>query len=245
MATYVLKDSQIRLGGVVLTSDVFNISFGIKVDAKEDTVFGLGTHRNTAGLLDAEVGYQGYVQLGVGLVDETQFLKLASLDEILSVCPQDGNAGSIAYLLKAVQSEYSPGAGVGEMYAFSAKASPSGSPPVRATILENGAKTVTGNGTGRQLGAVTAVQKLWAALHVTAVSGTATPTITVKVQSDDNSGFTTPTDRITFAAKTTIGAEMPASVAGPITDDWWRMIWTVSGTTPSLTIFGAVGIAAA
>ena len=62
-----------------------------------------------------------------------------------------------------------------------------------------------------------------------------------QLQSDDNSSFTSPTDRITFTGITAIGADFQ-SVAGAITDTHWRLNYTVSGTNPSFNIHATVGI---
>lgn len=65
------------------------------------------------------------------------------------------------------------------------------------------------NGSGLDGGAATA-NGLVAYLHVFAFSGTS---VTVKIQMDDNSGFTTATDLITFTAATGITAERKATAA--------------------------------
>ena len=105
----------------------------------------------------------------------------------------------------------------------------------------DGSITATGNSTGANLGAVGATEKCYVAIHCTSVSGTSTPTITFKLQSDDNSSFTSPTDRITFTGITAIGADFQ-SVAGAITDTHWRLNYTVSGTNPNFSIHATVGI---
>ena len=102
--------------------------------------------------------------------------------------------------------------------------------------------TATGNGTSQQLGAVTSAQKVYAAIHIWSISGTSTPTITVKIQSDDNSSFTSATDRITFTAATAIGSQYKAT-AGAITDTYWRANYTITGTNPIFAIAISCGIA--
>ena len=67
-------------------------------------------------------------------------------------------------------------------------------------------------------------------------------TLNMSVQSDDNSGFTTATTRLTFTAATTRSGEYK-SAAGPITDTYWRLSYSVSGTTPSVAFAVAIGIA--
>ena len=112
----------------------------------------------------------------------------------------------------------------------------------RGTLTSLATVTATGNGTGFQIGAVATGLRLCAAVHFLTAGGT-TPSITVVIESDDNSGFTTPTTRITFNAQTAKGGQF-SSVLGPITDDWWRARWTVSGTTPSFQTRVCLGICA-
>jgi hypothetical protein len=111
---------------------------------------------------------------------------------------------------------------------------------IRGTVDTASTIAATGSSTGAQLGAVSATQRVWAVVHFLTAGGT-TPSITVKVQSDNNSGFTSPTDRITFTAATTKGGQFGSAV-GAITDDYWRATWTVSGTNPSFQTRIIIGI---
>jgi hypothetical protein len=116
-------------------------------------------------------------------------------------------------------------------------------PLARGVVLNppGTALTITGNGTAVQHVAVTtAAQYLYASLHVLSVSGTATPTLTVKVQSD-TVGFPSPTDRITFTAATAQSSQI-SRVAGINTDDYYRISYTISGTNPSFLALVAVGV---
>jgi hypothetical protein len=104
------------------------------------------------------------------------------------------------------------------------------------------ARTATGNGTGVQIvGGVPAGQYLYAAIHVLSVSGTSTPTLTVKIQSDNGSGFPSATDIATFTAATARTGEV-VRAAGAITDDWFRVSYTISGTTPSFLFLVTLGV---
>jgi hypothetical protein len=102
-------------------------------------------------------------------------------------------------------------------------------------------RTASGTGTSVQLGAVAAGQHMYCNLHVVSIAGTSTPTLTVNIGSDNATGFPSSTARGAFAAKTAIGGES-LRIAGPITDDWWRVTWTVSGTSPSFLFLVSMGI---
>jgi hypothetical protein len=140
-----------------------------------------------------------------------------------------------------VEAEYEgPSGAVGEMAAFRAAArSGDGAGLIGGTVIHNQTRTTSGNGTGFQLGAVGATQRVHGALHVLSAAGT-TPSLTVVVQSD-TSGFPSPTTQLSFAAKTAIGSEF-LSAAGPITDDFWRANFTISGTSPSFLFALILGI---
>lgn len=83
--------------------------------------------------------------------------------------------------------------------------------------------------TGQQIvGGVPDGKRMYAALHVTAAAGT---DLAVKIQSDDNSGFTTATDRITFSTVSAAGWQF-GSVAGPLTGEtYWRTVVTIASST--------------
>ena len=107
----------------------------------------------------------------------------------------------------------------------------------RGIIEFNSSATSSSTTTGSQLGAVSAAQRIVANLHVTTAVGSA---LDVIVQSDDNSGFTSPTNRITFSQATGITSQH-LSLAGAVTDDYWRLSYTIAGG--SFTFAVALGIA--
>ncbi len=116
----------------------------------------------------------------------------------------------------------------------------SNTPLVRGILATSETVTATGSGTGHQLGAVSDSQSIYAGIHLLTAGGT-TPSITVILESDDNSGFSSATTRATFTAYNYREGEW-RSVVGAITDDYWRFRWTVSGTNPSFQVRGFLGI---
>jgi hypothetical protein len=150
-------------------------------------------------------------------------------------------AGSVAWLLSSLSLGYTPhNATMGDTAMASLSGSGSGGAARGLLMHDTGtARTTSGTGTAYQLGAVSASQRLYGALHVTAASGT-TPSLVVKLQSASTSGGSY-TDRLTFttASATT---EQWSSALGAITDTWWRTTWTVSGTSPSFTFGVSAGI---
>jgi hypothetical protein len=246
MAHFILQDCKLYLAQYNLTGYTNEMSVTASAEEVDNTVFGATTRSRAAGLMDVEASASGFLEADATSaatfkIDDILNQKHLVTNQPLTYCPTTGAQGEKAFSFLAAVGEVNRGGTVGEMYKFDMSAYCTGGQLVRMTVMETGAKTATGNGTGQQLGAVSATQKMYAVLHVIAASGT-TPSITVKVQSDDNSGFSSPTDRFTFTAATGLTSEWATPVNGAITDDYWRLVWTVSGTTPSLTIVGAVGI---
>lgn len=151
--------------------------------------------------------------------------------------------GSVGYTFLGIPLSYVTLDGqVGDLSTTRINGASASSPVVRGRLLHPGSatRTASGSGTGRQLGAVADGKSLYAALHVISAAGTS-PTLNVKVQSDDNSGFTSPTDRITFAQATGRTSAF-SSVVGPITDTHWRITYTIGGTSPSFAFAVVAGI---
>lgn len=245
MAKYLLLDSVVYLDGKNLSGDSNSLTINAEADEVDVTTFGSdGTREYLAGLKSFSAQLQGFSSHGTGEVDSVLNSQWGVSDAIFSASAE-GDDGDIGFFTKSVETVFNPwGGSVGEASKFDASFKGRGQPLVRGTILHPGdtARSSSSNGTGRQLGAVGSTQKLYAALHVLSVSGTSTPTLTVKVQSDDNAGFTSATDRITFTAATAAGAQWATPVSGAITDDRWRVSYTISGTTPSFLFAVLVGI---
>lgn len=155
----------------------------------------------------------------------------------------DLNSGGLMYLTQAVRSQYSMLGDVGEVIPWGAEWE--GSWPMARGVCAHPSgvpRTATGTGTPYLVGAPLEGQAIYATLHVLSVAGTAAPTITVAVESDDAVGFASPATRATFNPATAKGGQA-VKIAGPITDSYWRVKWTISGTTPSFLFLAALGIA--
>ena len=148
-------------------------------------------------------------------------------DTPVSWCPQTGAAGEYCQFFKAIEVGYSQSGKIGDYLMADLEASATGaSPNIYGTIVDVGTKVAGANGASRQLGLIGATQKMYALVHIFALSG---GTFTLKVQSDDNSGFTSPIDRITFAGATVPGWQW-LELAGPIaSDNYWRSSYTLTG----------------
>ena len=252
MAVQAVLNQQIVLADFDASCRITDYSGQVDVNALESTtVCSTGWAEYVAGMTTWQMSASGFVDFAANNVDAKLGLNgtLGGNIDPVTICPTSngGADGEIAFSGKGLNTQYQIlGGQVGELAPFTMNAQGRGEPLVRGTVLHptSTARTSSGNGTGRQLGAVSATQKIFLALHVVAISGA--PTFSVVLESDDNAGFTSPTTRITSASySASTGAERQ-SVAGAITDTYWRVKWTVTGGTgPSITFLAVAGIATA
>ena len=182
----------------------------------------------------------GLLEAGALRLDEQLFGEVAGAQMPYTIAPSHDD-GSVAYVCHAKRGSLTMFGDIGEIAPFESDVWGDGLVG-RGNLIHpaNTTETATGNGTGRQLGAAVSGQSLLVAYHVLSLDGTS-PTIDLTVQSDDNSGFTTPATVLnTGAISTPTGAV--TTVGGPITDDWYRVIWTITGTTPVVRFAVAVGL---
>lgn len=240
MAQQIWSNAKLFFGGYDMSGDINAMALKYGAEAKDATNFNSGLFKEfKPGLRDVSFAHEGFFDASVGGVDTTLFADLALTSMPMTICPQAGAEGEVAFTFNAIEGLYAPGAKVGDMLAFSVSGSGDGA-LVKSTILHNAARTAGANGSVINAGAAAAGQKLYAAMHVLAISGT-TKLFNCKVQSAALVGFGSPTDRITFAQQTAIGAQWATPVAGPITDAYWRVVYTLSGVT-SVTFAVVIGI---
>lgn len=198
------------------------------------------SQKRIAGLRTVALQLEGMWNGGTGQADAAVFGEVGAAEVPVTVVPTVAAAeGDLAYLFKAIAASYKPGAKVGDLFKFSVSADGTDD-LARGQVMTNALttpKVATGNGSIFQLGAVAAGQKIWAAAHVIAGSGS----MTLKLQSAATVGFGTPTDRITFNAVTG-AASVVGNLAGAVTDAYWRWVYTITGGTPSFNFIASAGI---
>ena len=242
MATFVLTDGRFFLNGFDMSGHTQSMTLDLTADEVDVTSINSGGFRSKiAGLQDASLTANGFFEAGADKPDG--LLGVSAGAELIGTVSPTSSAGDTAYFLKSRNFSYSIGGAVGDVMPFSITNANSSDRAVRGTIMvdDSANLTATANSTGRNLGAVAAGKSLFVAAHVVSVSGTSTPTLAVKVQSDDNGSFTSPTDRITLTNFTAVGAQY-SKVAGAITDSHFRINSTITGTNPSFKVFITVGI---
>lgn len=255
MSKAILANVRLFAGGTDLTGVANQVEIAGSLDAKNATTFGSVDAAgrlwmdNLGGLLNAELSASGFWEAGsASFVDDDMWANFGGVGPWSTSGPGgDVSEGAPAYLLNALRTSYSALGQVGEIAPFSGAATSTGSFAKGATLLTpSTARTVTGTGAVVNLGAVPAGKAMRAALHVVSIAGT-TPTFAAILQSAAAVGFASPTTRATFqvvnGAAGTRSAEYVSSAVGPITDAFWRISFTITGTTPSYIAWATAGIA--
>lgn len=244
MAIYTVgPNSRLYWDEYALTSSLKEGSFAISTEALDKTAWGDTTRVQRAGLHSVSISASGHQSHGTGEIDDLLNSQLGVQDSIISMGANVSAEGDIMYVAQGVMTSYVPLQGaVGDLSSFAIEAVSSDSWFRGKLLAERAARTSSSATTGLQLGTIAASQNMHAALHVFSVSGTS-PTLDVLVESDDNSGFTSATTRMTFTQATAAGAEFIGPTVGPAgSDDYWRVSWTIGGTdTPTFNfavIFG-------
>ncbi len=244
MAKLVLNDAVVILGGRNLSGNLNSVSLEYSADTPESTAMGDGTRKRLPGLLDVTANHSGYWESvsAANSLDADLFAHLGAADSLMSLSDSGGALGDVAFSFPTQAASYTPGASIGEVFAFSLTVSGSGI-LVRGSVMENTEFVGTGNGTARQVGAVGATETIYSTVHYVAVSGTS-PTIDVTVESDSTNSFSgAETVRMTHPQQGDAVGSNRQSLVGAVTDTWWRLVVTIGGTsTPTYTIFGSLGI---
>ena len=249
MATpLVLTGCRVFAGGYDLTADSNKVEVSAQFEEKDVTTFlpttdpNVGWKKVLGGLGSAKiVGGGNWGAASNGSIDDFALGALGTTTPH-SVYATDANEGSLGYFTNTLVKNYQFFGSVGDVASWTLD-DESAWPLVRGQSLEapGTARTATGSGTAVQIGAVPAGKSMYAALHVLSVSGSGSPTLTVRIQSD-TVGFPSPVTQLTFTAATAIGGQILRTTPGAITDDYWRVDFTISGSSPSFLFVVTAGI---
>lgn len=231
----VFKNQTVYFDGYDLTGDSNSLTFEQGADALDATTFSTdATKKNVPGLLTVSMGLQGFWNSSPVLGIDTNIgaaSKLVSFETLGAAGATDNNS----YMFKALVGGYNASGNVDGIFPFSFSAAAAGR-LLRGKFCEKQTGIIaTGNGTIRTLGAVSSVKSLYAGMHILAVSGT-NPTLSLAIKSSATGAFAgEETLRLTMTTATALGSELK-SVAGAITDTFWRPTWTIGGTaTPTFS----------
>jgi len=239
MANPVLLDNaNIWLGGYSLDGQVNNIDLKATKQDKANSRMGDTAEVFYPGLATIDAKVAGFFAAGPGEEDEILHPRVLSdsAEWPLTICPPyapaaaPGASGNIAYTIRSAQYTLTFGGKHGDLLPFDLTSRVRAGTIYRQTIvLPKATYAATTTGTGRQLGVLSATQKLVVTLHVFAITG---GSWVLTVESDDNAGFTTAITRLTLTAVTTAANRIVTELVGPVAvDDYWRVVLTKTGGT--------------
>lgn len=244
MSKTVLTNVRAFAVGVDLTGNSNKIELSSEVEVKESTNYGSNGYKEVmGGLGSAEISGEGQWEAGdTTKVDDGAWAGLGGIGPWSISANATAAVGDLAYFTQALRCDYKLLGEVGEVAPWTSTAKSSW-PLVRGQFAHppGTARTATGTGTGLNLGAIAANKRLYASLHVLSVAGT-TPSLTARVESSVDNTFASPTTRLTFTAASAVSGQTLRTDGTAITDTWWRVAWTISGTTPSFLFAAALGI---
>lgn len=244
----VLKNVRTFVNGTDLTGYENKLEIQGMLEEKPVTNFASqGAVELLGGLGSATIAAEGQWAAGDFTNPDDALMATLGLPGPWTACITTPNAGDLAWQVTALTSKYTLGGAVGDVAPWAAGVT-SSSPLVRGQILHPPGTLRSSTGSGTAVLATlmpTANQFLWVNLHVLSVAGTSTPTLTVTVQTDDNSGFTSATTVGTFVAVTAANQSVGQTlkIAGAITDTYLRVGFTISGSSPGFTFVASAGVA--
>lgn len=223
-----------------ITGSANFLGLTLSAELLDRTTFSNTTRIYRGGLKDVEGAVRGFYDTGEsGDPDSALHDRVGGGDVVTSLIAKR-EVGQRAFLVKTTGAVYEIGGEHGQLMPFSLDLKGAGDLVRGVLAADETAEATSSAGTAIQLGAVGEGQRIYAALHVLSASG-GSPTLDVVVESDDSSGMGSATTRISFAQATDVGSEW-ASAAGEITDDYWRISWTIGGSTPAFDFVVTIGI---
>ncbi len=217
------SECTIEVDGVQLGS-VVDLTQGVDTDDLNDP------DHQKAGIItyeDAIVNRIDWVKIRAAVTDKHVFDAIGNTS-LMGVGPTDGSAGEVGYFGQIAHAKYRIRGQIGDLLRV-AHSAQGASALVRGTILANETVTGDGNGSAFQVGAATSSQKVYASLQIPDLRR---GLVLVTIESDDNSDFTSANPQFTFTVVADGNVfEWETPLDGPITDDYWRAAWTVTGST--------------
>jgi len=246
MSAQVITGGEFLIGSLALSPYSGSATYGGEVAMQTANVHGGGGFtRAYPGIKKFTQQFDGFADYAAGAVSAVLTSSSPGTQTPIALFPTNDGAATagnpVGFSRVLITSFSSPGGNVGEMATFSLSTESDTAQVDGLTAMPLTAYTTTTNGSVQAMTGPTASQSLYAALFVTSVSGT-TPSLTATVQSATLVGFGSPTTRGTFTAATAAGSQWLTPVAGAITDGFWRVVFTISGTTPSFTACAVIGV---
>jgi hypothetical protein len=204
--------------------------------ADESTVFGLDDRTYAPGLQDGSMSFGGLYSAGVaGDVDAVLRAALgdSTNGQIVTVGFGGMTIGNRVAMCLARQTSYSVDMSNDALIPVSAEVMPNGGVDQGVSLHSHAASEAASTNSSSVNHGGSTTKGAVAHLHVTALSGTDTPTLTAKVQhSTDNSSWA---DLITFTNATAVGSQRSVVATATTINQYTRCASTITGTNPTFT----------
>lgn len=251
MAKFTLTNVRFFAGGADLTTNANKAEISYEVEEKDATAFSasatLGTwHESIGGISSSQISGSGQwdaadIPTNIPMLPDDASFAFIGTQQAVTICPQTAAAGAVAYCGGYLRQNYTVGGSVGDLAPWQGNWMGSFVPGRGYITVPPAAYTATGLGTGVQLPALGVNDFVTVTMHVLSLAGT-TPGVSAVVQSATANTFAGATTRgVAFTSQTVQGGQVQR-IRGPITDTWWRLSYTITGTTPSIILASAIGI---
>jgi hypothetical protein len=210
------ESNAITLDGAV--EEVDNTNFG---SAAKSAIAGLETVRGTVGVM---------LPADAALLEGPLFDARGDDASVVTFFMGGTAVGDDAISAYGLSPKFYPGGQVGSLKGTTIEIAGQGVQLLRGVVLENEVGSYDESTTALNdvtlTGGVTATQRLYLVIHVTAFAGITG--LVLELESDVDDTFATPVTQITTASITGIG-KVVMSVDGEITDDTFRLVPTPTG----------------
>ncbi len=215
--------SRVYANGYDLSAYLNNITMGATADAAETTTFGAGAKMYIPGPEDGTVSAEGYFDGAADAVDQVLSEAMPAI-AVWTWLPAGDGLGNVSKSAVTVNTTYETESPADDATTISAEGQATGTGIERGLVAHPlQARTAAGNGSALDNGTSTARGGA-AYLHVTAMSGFTSVTVTVQHSADN----VTYANLATFSDMTQRGAQRVA-INGTI-NRYVRVIWTVAGS---------------
>jgi len=223
------------------TGDSNALMLNVTAAQLEKTTFRSGGWKEfLAGLKDVKFDLKGLWQSATLDSADTDIFPDLGVSGLVNTVADTETETLPAYLWQEAKLSFQYFGKVGDVAPFSVSSAATNNLGIVRGQLAKAMGTVSATGalgSGLNLGAISATQKLYASFHIFGTPGT---TVTVVIESATANTFAGATTRATIGPLTTAGGVWLTPVAGAQTDTWWR--YRVSAITGTFTVAGALAV---
>ena len=224
------KNAKVLMGGYDLSAYFNKVQNKGTAETAEVTTLGATSKSYIPGLKDSTLTVDGFWSGEVGGIDPYMSSVVGGTGIWTVVFATDA-IGARGYGASVIDTAYEVGAEIGGAVSITAEGQATVGPEPVVVLNPLSAKTATGTGT--QVDNTTSTANGSASyLHVTAVGGSSSPSLAVKVQ--HSADASTWADLAVFTTVTTANASERIASTGTV-NRYLRASYTITGTSPSFT----------